>query len=84
MIDPKQALNAKWREYREEFIPDDAGPNQKSALAYAYYRGMKDLMEVLHKATADGPMPPDVEITSFMNGLEEALSDFYDAARPPK
>lgn len=84
MIDPKEALDAKWQGYREKFIPEDAGPNQKAALGYAYYRGMKGLMEIFHKVSATEPMPTDIEITVFMNGLEIALSEFHDAVCPPE
>lgn len=84
MIDPKKALDARWLEYRKEFIPEDAGPNQKAALGYAYYRGMKGLMEILDEMSSTEPMPTDMEITAFMNGLETALSDFHDTACPPE
>ena len=84
MIYPKQALDARWLEYREEFIPHDAGPNQKAALGYAYYRGMKGLMEILHEMSVTEPMPEDVEIAAFMNLLETALSDFHDAVCFPE
>ena len=84
MIDPQEALGAKWLEYQKKFIPDDAGPNQKAALAYAYYRGMTDLMEILHKVTSTEPMPEGEEVAAFMNGLSTALSEFHDAKCEPR
>jgi hypothetical protein len=84
MIDPEEALGEKWSEYRKEFIPYDAGPNQKAALAYAFYRGMMALMQILHKATSTEPTPTGEELSSFMNGLETALSGFHDVLCPPE
>lgn len=84
VIDPKEALDARWLEYREEFIPENAGPHQKAALGYAYYCGMKGLMEIFHKMSSTEPMPTDVEIAAFMNGLETALSEFHDAVCFPE
>jgi hypothetical protein len=84
MFNPKEAIDARWLEYREEFIPDNAHSSQKAALGYAYYSGMKGLMEIFHKMSATEPMPTDVEITAFMNGLETALSELHDAVCFPE
>lgn len=84
MIDPKEALSNQWADYRRESIPLQASDDQKEALGYAYYRGMKGLMEIFHEMSSTEPMPTDAEITAFMNGLETALSEFHDAVCFPE
>lgn len=82
MIDPKQALSDAWSAYRDEFIPNNASDNQKSAMAYAYYRGMQGMMEMLHKAMSVDHEPTGQEMTDFMNGLQAALIEFYSDHSP--
>ena len=66
MIDPKEALNARWAEYCKKSVPDNLYPDQKMALGDAYFHGMKGFSEMFHKMLSTEPIPTKEEIADFI------------------